>query len=95
MYCDVCMGINSDKCPNCGTEPRQIDCPECGGSGVAAYWAENWETGRETTVTFEAWSCIPKTEQEARDKGQKWYRKEIEKCEGCNGTGKVWEEETW
>lgn len=93
MYCDICMGINPDKCPVCGTPPRQIGCPECGGSGAVAYWAEHIETGEETSVTEEAWMCIPETAAEAYAKGQKWYRKEVEKCEACDGTGKVWEDE--
>ncbi|MBQ3023268.1 MAG: hypothetical protein IJD91_08120 [Clostridia bacterium] len=95
MYCDVCMGINSHKCPVCGEQPRQIECPTCGGSGAVAYWAMNLETEEETTVTFEAWSCIPETAEEARSRGQKWHRLEMEKCEECDGTGLIWEEQSW
>ena len=93
MYCDLCMGINSDKCPNCGREPICVPCPDCNGSGVVAYWAMHRKTGEETQVTAEAWECIPATAAEAYAKNENYYRLEAEKCETCNGTGEIYVED--
>lgn len=99
MACDVCMGINSDKCPCCGKELETIPCPHCEGVGTI-YVAYHINGTDETNVNPLAWECLPETEEMAEYLGKKWFQGEKYRCPECYGDGVVvveqedyWEED--
>lgn len=92
MACDVCLGINSDRCPVCGKEPQYEECPDCKGEGTI-YIAYHINGVDETRVTALAYACLPATEEEARYLKKNWYQGEDFRCTKCWGEGKILVEE--
>lgn len=93
MACEVCMGINSDRCPICGKEPEMKTCPDCDGTGYSTYWAIDIRTDEEVEVTPLVWSILPETKEEAESKRQNFIKSECEECQRCGGTGEVEDED--
>lgn len=94
MACGVCMGINSDRCPVCGKEPRMKECPECKGT-CGTHWAVSVEDGSEQEVTAAAWSVLPETRETAIMMRYRWYRGFFEPCQVCGGTGEIEEDDDY
>ncbi len=88
MACEVCLGINSDRCPVCGREPRMKECPVCGGKG-GAYWAQSVESDDEMEVTPTAYDLLPETRKSAVMMRYRWFKGCFEPCMTCGGTGEV------
>lgn len=91
--CDVCLGINSHLCPECGDQMDKIYCPECRGLGYRKCYAVSVMTGKEIEITAETYMCLPADEYSARAAGRNYYRKDAEECEFCGGTGEVWQDQ--
>ena len=90
MSCDVCMGINSSRCPVCGAdEGNEMECPNCYGTGAVNCWAVSVETGEPKFVTPLTWAALPWTKREALAKGCRYYKDEADDCPLCNGSGTV------
>ena len=92
MACGVCLGINEDRCPVCGREPRMKECPECKGMG-GTWWAESVESGEETEVTPAAYSLLPETREMAVMMRYRWFRSCYEPCRTCGGSGEIEDDE--
>ena len=63
-------------------------CPECSGTGIDQRLAFNINSKQFVKVTEIAWLMLPKTENEARAKGQNYCRAEGN-CPICKGLGEV------
>lgn len=88
MVCDVCMGINSDRCPVCGKEPAMKTCPDCNGEGWF-YYAFNIENGESFLVSREEYENLPDDEERAAAMSLRLCKGEIERCDTCDGEGEV------
>ena len=90
MSCDVCMGINSSRCPVCGTdESNEMECPNCHGTGAVNCWGISVETGKPISVTPLAWLMLPWTKEDALAAGYRYFQGEADDCPLCHGTGSV------
>lgn len=87
MSCDVCKGINSSRCPVCGTGEREDECPHCNGTGVDECWAVCVDTGEKVKVTSLAWITLPWFREEAVAKGKRQFRGMATDCPYCDGSG--------
>lgn len=90
MACDVCKGINTKDCPVCGTPPRWMECPECGGYGMTDCTAWNIMTEEVVDVTPTAFMMLPDTEEEARRKRQNYCKNDCGECQLCGGKGRIY-----
>lgn len=84
MACDVCLGINSQRCPVCGTTPVRIVCPECDGYGVMnciAWYSDGRGSELEVEVSPAQYVSLPEH-----------MKGEADECPVCNGRGEVWKE---
>lgn len=88
MACSECRGYGVSYCPCCSPEPKFLPCASCDGKG-RIYYA--WDIRRETDVevTETAYKCLPDNEASALQKGQNFYKYEVEVCLACDGTGEV------
>lgn len=93
MWCDVCMGINTRRCPVCGTEPEKITCPNCGGFGLVNCTAVKVDSEDAIDVSAETYLNLPFDESEAMLWEQQLYRGNADICPVCRGQGKVWTED--
>lgn len=89
MACDVCLGINSHRCPVCGHDPEMKECQDCGGKGYLSWWAVRVEDGEEIEVRESTWYCLPPTKELAVAMRQKYYQGEREMCGTCDGAGEI------
>lgn len=85
--CDVCQGINSHMCPVCGESEPDIICQECNGTGAESYWAIDRRNGNEVEVNATAYMLLPDTQNLAESARSWYYKRGIEPCGHCNGTG--------
>lgn len=90
MACDVCMGINSMKCPVCGPQPQKMQCPECGGYGMTDCTAWNIQTGEMVDVTQTTFIMLPEDENIARHKRQNYCKGDYCTCMMCGGEGVIY-----
>ncbi len=88
MACDVCMGINSDKCPCCSPSAVLIPCPDCEGSGFH-YFLFNLATREHTRCTEKVFNDLPYDEEDARDSNTNECQGDIRTCDCCNGDGVI------
>lgn len=90
MACNVCLGMNEEACPICGTPVKMIVCPTCGGYGFIDCTA--WIVGDEDGVVDvkpATYFLIPDTEEDAIQKGQRYYKGDACRCPHCCGEGKI------
>ena len=64
-------------------------CPLCDGR-PNKYWAYNIKEDRCVEVNETTYKLLPKTEEQALKKRQKYCQWEVEKCEHCDGKGEVY-----
>lgn len=57
--CDLCMGVNPDKCPNNERETEEVPCSRCNGEGQIYY---DSYTGEE--VPKDVWGLLPEEYRE-------------------------------
>lgn len=57
--CDLCNGVNSDRCPNNEPETVTSVCPVCNGEGTIYYDGYTGET-----VPKDVWGMLPEKYQE-------------------------------
>ena len=88
MACDVCMGINSDKCPCCSPAAVLITCPDCGGTGFH-YFLFNLTTREHIRCTEKEFKDLPYDEDDARDSNTNVCQGDIRTCDYCNGDGEI------
>lgn len=91
--CDVCKGINSHNCPECGDQLDKVHCPKCRGLGYKTCYAVSIRTGEELEVTAETYLSLPENEAVARSMGKKYYRSDADSCEFCDGAGEMWQDQ--
>lgn len=86
--CDLCHG-NYPDCPVCAQEARKRICPLCEGEGFF-YLAIKVGHNEAEAVPFELYNKLPDSEAEAISTGAPMYRFSIEKCEECDGDGRIY-----
>ena len=89
MSCSVCAGYSSYNCPCCGEEVRMMTCPDCKGSGMAAYKAYHIHRHITAEVTKICYDILPKDEDDAIARGENWCRYPREICPTCKGEGEI------
>lgn len=91
MSCSVCQGYDSDRCPCCSEGVREIECPDCNGTGINPWRAVNIETFEIVEVTKDIWIALPEDEYEAQETRHILCRYEEggDKCLTCHGDGKI------
>lgn len=89
--CLVCEGYSSDRCPCCSEGAREIECPDCGGTGFNPWRAVNIETFEIVEVTKDIWIALPEDEYEAQETKHILCRYEEggDKCLTCHGDGRI------
>lgn len=77
-------------------QPHPIDigfitrvCPKCNGK-KGRWYALNVITDEAVEVTETTYNLLPKTEEEAVKKRNKYCQMEFDKCDECNGEGNVY-----
>lgn len=91
--CEVCLGINSHLCPECGDQLDKVYCPECRGTGLKRCFAVSVRTGKEIEVMPETYLSLPEDEDIARMMGKRYYQSEADECRFCDGKGEVWQDQ--
>ena len=91
--CEICLGINSHLCPECGEQLDKVYCPECRGTGYRKCFAVSTRTSKEIEVMPETFMALPESEDVARMTGKKYYRSYGEECGFCGGIGEIWQDQ--
>lgn len=66
-----------------------MTCPDCKGTGMAAYMAFHIHERVEVEVTATCWHVLPKDEDEAFDRGENFCRMPRGLCSTCHGEGEI------
>ncbi len=69
--CGLCMGMNSDRCPN---NPENSD----GAEEVVRYFAFSLRSRKDIEVTEATWLSLPVDEDTAEAFGRQYCRQDIE-----------------
>ena len=77
------------RAPWNSVDPDVCVCEVCGGSGKQ-WWRYDIEANESTAVTEEEYNALP-TEQEANERGERFCKYSVERCEECGGEGEIWE----
>lgn len=85
--CELCHGINSHLCPNCGTR-NEVECPDCHGE-CWLYEAFNIESRTTFRVSAEEYDGLPDNEEDAAKQCRRLCKGDIQRCPTCDGSGFV------
>ena len=70
--CGLCMGVNSDRCPNNPVNRRD------GAEEVVRYFAFSLRSRKDIEVTEATWLSLPVDEDTAEAFGRQYCRQDIE-----------------
>lgn len=89
--CDICHGINSHLCPNCGSKYEET-CPDCNGE-CWLYEAFDIISRNSFHISAEEYDELPDDEDLARKQNRRLCKGDIERCPTCDGRGFIEKEE--
>lgn len=86
---DYPIGAECDpRAPWNQREPAMEECAACAGKG-RHWYACDLRDDTETECTELVWDMLPETKKAAKERGENFYRGEVEVCLCCDGEGEV------